>query len=247
MTGSPSSKKKTGHCRVVAIIDRPLESIRLSQCIQQGITLFEIRFDQFRGTIEQAVNQAQKVRERGQTEQGQKQQGQIEIIGTFRNVDQISSNRLMKTIEKFVRNVDYLDIEYASLERESAIQLAKEQKKTIILSAHDFSAPFSQQQIAEIYEFSAKIGARISKFACMISRYLEYKSFLLSLKKINGDSKPLIAHMAMGRYGKISRIFAPYFQSCLAYGYLFAPNALGQISALRLSRIYRYLYAYQKI
>ncbi len=248
-----SRKSQTGcrknYCKIVAIVDRALEGKRVVQLVKQGVRLFEIRFDQFQGTLEQALSQGKQLKELAK----------VETIGTSH------MQHSMHTIEKFTSVVDYLDIEFSSLTRDAMIQMVKEKQKRIILSAHDFSKPLSKRKISEIYKFAVKIGAQISKFACTVSNLSEYKDFLRSLRSVcswrpvvtshetsnlalnptsppNSNPYPQLAHMAMGRFGKASRILAPYFGSCLAYGYLFAPNASGQMSVQNLSRMHRLLY-----
>ncbi|MDI6752100.1 MAG: type I 3-dehydroquinate dehydratase, partial [bacterium] len=77
-----------------------------------------------------------------------------------------------------------------------------------------------------------KKGADITKIATFIKNREDLARLLLLTN--NYKALPIIT-IGMGKIGMISRVIAPIFGSCLAYGYINKPQAPGQmkVSALK--------------
>jgi len=127
---------------------------------------------------------------------------------------------------------DYIDIERAN-GREFILPLLTEARQNgvkTIISSHDFKCTPLTAEIVNILTESAELGADMVKIAVtpnsmedvltLLKASLEYKN--------TTNSRPLIA-ISMGEMGKISRIAALIFGSCITFASVTAQTAPGQI------------------
>jgi 3-dehydroquinate dehydratase-1 len=113
----------------------------------------------------------------------------------------------------------------------STLTAARAAGVRVILSAHDFRATPSAARLREIARRTAAAGADV----CKIATRADTPAALGRLLALFDKPAPLpLAVMAMGRFGKVSRLLFPQAGSVLNYSYLAAANASGQWPADRL-------------
>lgn len=141
-----------------------------------------------------------------------------------------------KLLEDAFPHASAVDLELRSLP-EGATDLAaavKESGKLLILSAHDFEATPSIDQLRDTIETAADAGADIAKVATRINAPAD----LATLLQLASDPLPVaLSIMGMGPLGRVSRLLLAQCGSLLNYGYLTKENAPGQLSARRLKEL----------
>ncbi len=152
----------------------------------------------------------------------------FEIILTIRSQKEGGSyveNRL-NLFETLAPFVDYIDIELSSIDIIAYVsRIAKENEKKLIVSHHNFELTPANFVIKELIREALRYGD-IPKLAFKANSY-EDVARLMCVGNSFEDKKILIA---MGEYGKISRIAGFIFGSFITYAYILKPNAPGQLS-----------------
>ncbi|HYR59221.1 MAG TPA: type I 3-dehydroquinate dehydratase, partial [Chthoniobacteraceae bacterium] len=132
-----------------------------------------------------------------------------------------------------------IDVELRSVRAlANVIENARASGIAIIVSFHDFRATPAPARLREILRRAADAGADAVKIATRADTCGALQSLLGLLTQ--KSARPLSV-MAMGRFGKVSRLLFAQAGSVLNYTFLGAANASGQWSALefrqRLSEI----------
>jgi 3-dehydroquinate dehydratase type I len=124
-----------------------------------------------------------------------------------------------------------IDLELASLPAmESVARAARAAKARVILSVHDFDGAPSRRALRTLAERAADAGADVFKVAFTPSRLSQLSPVIELL-----EESPLpVAAMAMGRYGKVSRLLFAAGGSVLNYGWIERSVVPGQWSAAEL-------------
>jgi len=145
----------------------------------------------------------------------------------------IATKRLLypdSKIKEITPFVDYVDLEYG--EKMELIRYVKKNKKTLIISHHNYQ---NTPTLDTLFELSSKIkesGADIVKIATTINTKQDIINLLFFTEKYKN---PVIT-IGMGLYGLITRVIAPIFGSLITYGFVNRPYAPGQPSVSFLKR-----------
>ncbi len=131
-------------------------------------------------------------------------------------------------------DADIVDIEFSAGRRDEVIKKAREEGTRVIVSYHNFESTPDYQEIMNIIKEEFKAGADIAKVAVNANSREDVLTLLLAT--IDGTKLGEVCTIAMGVYGKISRIAAPIFGSSIAYGYVTRETAPGQLSVSELKR-----------
>lgn len=169
----------------------------------------------------------------------------LPIIGTLRSkaeggVFEGDENARFELIKTVIENVDYIDIERESSKKKiyECRNIAKKSGTKIIISSHFFDKKDvpSSKKLKRILKKSFERSADIAKVAFMP----DGKEDLLKIYRIALENKmPDICLIAMGDFGKQTRILAPFFGSSLTYGYIDEAAAPGQLSVAQIKRGFR--------
>lgn len=144
----------------------------------------------------------------------------------------LSTARRRDLFAEFLPAAAFLDVELRSARTlADIISRAREAGVKVILSAHDFRGTPSSKRLCKIVHDAANLGADICKIA---TRADAPASLGRLLDLFSAPAKAPLAVMAMGRFGKVSRLLLAQAGSVLNYGYLTAANASGQWPAARL-------------
>ena len=122
-----------------------------------------------------------------------------------------------------------IDVELRSVRAlAGVVAAARDRGVQIIVSFHDFRATPSSARLREIVQCAVAAGADVVKIAARADTCGDLQRLLglFAAKK----SRPLSV-MAMGRFGKVSRLLFAQAGSVLNYAYLGTANASGQWSA----------------
>ncbi|MEW6007797.1 MAG: type I 3-dehydroquinate dehydratase [bacterium] len=145
----------------------------------------------------------------------------------------IATKRLFlpdEAIKGIISLVDYVDLEYG--EKKYLIDFVKRNKKTLIISHHNYQNTPEIKTLISLSSSIEKNGADIVKIATFINNKQDIARLL---NFICNYKKPIIA-IGMGLLGKITRIIAPIFGSLITYGFINKPYADGQPSVSLLRR-----------
>lgn len=134
-----------------------------------------------------------------------------------------------------------IDIEVANLRRFArAVDCAKEGRKLVVGSFHDFGGVPTRKKLAEVSRRARDGGADLVKVAAAIEDIGALGDFLKALEVL-GDS---FAAMGMGRFGAASRMVCAAAGSALNYGWLGSPQVPGQMPARNLAAAFAALSGY---
>ena len=135
---------------------------------------------------------------------------------------------------QFLPHAAAIDVELRSIRAlASVVQDARAHGVRIIVSFHDFRATPSLARLREITRRAIAAGADVVKIAARADTCAELQR-LLGL--FTTKSPRPLSVMAMGRFGKVSRLLFAQAGSVLNYAYLGTANASGQWSALEFRR-----------
>ncbi len=133
-----------------------------------------------------------------------------------------------------------IDVELCSAKQlASTIAHAKNTKRIVICSFHDFQTVPSLVRLERMAFSAQEAGADLFKVACRVRSEQELVR-LLAFQGIMLAHFP-IATMGMGEGGKLSRLLLPLLGSVLSYGWLYQPQVEGQWSVLDISRNLNFL------
>lgn len=203
--------------RVVAIVDQFLDGHHMSALAKTGADMLELRFDLLGVDIPSLCVYVDKI----------KKATNMPCIGTIRETDENRHCR-MEIFKAVIPFVDAVDIEIdASIARQV---ISHATGKTIIVSEHDFEKTPDNVHLHGISSKAHELGAHIVKIATMAHN----RHDVARLFSFASECKwPLVA-IAMGDFGKISRVMAPVFGSLFTYGFLHSSVAPGQLSVAKL-------------
>lgn len=134
--------------------------------------------------------------------------------------------------EAALRHLAAADIELRSpiIERVSA--LAREHKRGLIVSHHDFGRTPPLEELRVFVDKAARYGT-VAKIVTLVKTEAD----LAILRALLAEKRPTpLCVLGMGPLGPQTRVDFPKFGSCLTYGYLDTPVAIGQVSARELMR-----------
>ncbi|WMW21465.1 type I 3-dehydroquinate dehydratase [Methanolobus mangrovi] len=131
---------------------------------------------------------------------------------------------LLTDILPFVEAID-IELSADADQRSKLIDAAKAAGVTVIVSAHDFNATPSVEEMKKILNNAYEAGADIAKLAVMA----QSKQDVLNVLQATADIDKPVCTIAMGELGKHSRIVAPCYGSRLTYGAIAKAVAPGQI------------------
>ncbi len=207
---------------IVSVIDDdPAESAKAANWL--GANVLELRLDLLNFSD---IEEAKKT---------------IERIKVNTNLPCIATNRLqsdggkwegsederISVLTNILPFVEAIDIELSSNadQRSKLIDAAKAAGVTVIVSAHDFNATPSVEEMKKILTSAHDAGADIAKLAVMA----QSKQDVLGVLQATTDMDKPVCTIAMGEVGKHSRIVAPCYGSRLTYGAIAKAVAPGQI------------------
>ncbi len=212
---------------IAVVIDDYIPVDELVKLKSKGASLFEIRFDLLTGSMERSISYIKDVK----VETG------LPLLGTLRETEVNIGDRL-SLFEQFIPFVDAIDIEIDTDIAEDVIELADREAKVIIVSEHDFEKMPNDSELDKLVEKSLSLGADIVKIAAMSSSLSE-TARLMRYNEI--QDVPLIT-IAMGEYGKLSRMAGMFFGSLYTYTFINEGVAPGQIGFEELIKDIRNYY-----
>jgi|Deesub1362A_J573_1020465.scaffolds.fasta_scaffold00023_76 3-dehydroquinate dehydratase-1 len=144
----------------------------------------------------------------------------------------------IECIRDSLKLADIVDIELAmeGEQRDELIKEARQMNKKVIVSYHDLSSTPAEDAMMSILEEEVEIGANVAKLAVTANSKKDVIKLLNVTREMAEGMEVPICTIAMGDYGRISRIVAPFFGSVMTYGYVSNETAPGQLSILELRR-----------
>ena len=134
-------------------------------------------------------------------------------------------------------SVDLIDIELRHPDSNRIREEARQKKIPVILSEHDFHGTPGEEEILRSLKEMEINGADIAKIAVMPSSVQDVRRLTHAAKEaFSFFHIPMIA-IAMGEYGKETRIKAEEIGSCLTFGSVGEESAPGQIPARELHKL----------
>ena len=201
----------------IAVSDREKNGL-IESC---NVDIIEIRLDQFKRldasyirdniTARRALNIPLILTIRSKKEGGKKS---------------ISDKTKTKIFKETISLVDAVDIELRSSEVSKVVNIAKRNKKLVIISWHDFKSTPDNKILTDILNKAKKKGADIVKIATKANKSDDVNRLMKFTQ--NNKSKNIIT-IALGSIGAISRLIFPIAGSLVTYSYVNKPSGVGQI------------------
>jgi len=221
---------------ICAVAEKSIENQKINAALRAGANMLEIRVDTFsKFEIKKLPTALKRLKAR-----------KIPLLLTIRSSRENGKNgtegmtdseRLALFVE-FIELFDAVDIELSSKKiLKKVISAAKEKKKLVIVSFHNFKSTPSAKSLAKTINEARRAGADIVKLAATTKG----KAELNRLTSLLACDKNLIV-IAMGAVGKPSRVFFPMLGSLITYAGISGANAPGQLSIAKLKSEFR-LYA----
>lgn len=165
------------------------------------------------------------------------------LIATVRAADEggavsLSDEQRLGLFDAVMPLVAAVDIELKARICERVVDLAHEQRKSVIISHHDFAATPSDADLAALYDAAVLSDADIVKIVAHAASTLDADRLLQFLRARR--ERGLIV-IGMGPHGVASRVFFPLLGSLITYGFVGAAMAPGQ---LPLAELYEELQRY---
>lgn len=151
----------------------------------------------------------------------------------------ISDRCKSKLFEDIISLVDAVDIELRSPIVSKVIDIAKRNKKIIIISWHDFKSTPDNRTLTDILNKAKEKGAHIVKIAANANKAEDVNRLMEFTQK--NKSKNIVT-IALGNIGAISRLSFPMAGSLITYSYINKPSGFGQIPLDTLQEQLRFFY-----
>jgi len=212
--------------RVVGTVHLRTELSHLPGLIEKGIVdILELRADRLYREGREAVKESLLEMKRFE----------LPIIATVRKGEghNFDENERVKLFKELIPEVDAIDIELTAEIRDEVIKTAKSLKKCVIVSEHNLEETPSDEELERLLSESVSSGADITKIA-FLSNSVDDIARLMCFTFEHSKIHPLVT-ISLGDSGKISRIVAPIFGSCLTYGCIEEAVAPGQMSLQSLN------------
>ncbi|MBI5560236.1 MAG: type I 3-dehydroquinate dehydratase [Deltaproteobacteria bacterium] len=213
---------------VAGVITGPVTRKILARAKREGADLIELRLDTLKDRDPGKLKEALGKRPRG-----------VPILLTIRDKKEggrfhLSDGERMSLFTELIPSVDAVDIELSSKKiLADAFKAARRSGKTVIVSYHNFKTTPGKKRLAGIIRDARGKGADIVKVATLAKN----KGDLLRLLNILAGNKNMIV-VAMGRYGRVSRVILPFLGSLITYGALTEKTAPGQFGLKELKNIF---------
>ena len=169
----------------------------------------------------------------------------LPILLTVRNARQegadadFSDEKKWALINEALPLVDEIDIELSSALLKPTVALAHRLKKKVIVSSHHFKSMPHQDMLDEIRRKAKAAGADSIKIAAMANTLTELQRLIKFTQEHQDEN---VVTMAMGKYGRLSRLTLPLFGSLGIYTFIGQPKAPGQIDIKTLTDHLRFYY-----
>ncbi len=218
--------------RIAGIVERPLAPEELAGLRASGVSILEFRADAFVGGIDALLEYLAR-------EDGLRNFGRLGTIRVDYPADAplntpeptTFESRRIRAFATLLPLVDAIDVEVESPERDALTKLARDADRRVVLSSHDFTKTPSPERFAAIVAEAERLQPDILKLAVFAHSPADLQRVLEFTRECE---LPGLVTIAMGEYGLISRIAAPFFGSLISYGFLDQANAPGQLSAAEL-------------
>ena len=218
--------------RIAGIVQRPVPQAELNDLYRAGVSILEFRADAFPGGPDALQSYLPTV-----------DVSRFGLLGTIR-VDfppdaEIVANDTtapgaaprVAAFTALLPLVDAIDVEVESPERVQLVALARQAGRGVVLSSHDFTKTPPLTRLQTIVAEANRLNVDVLKLAV----FAHNQQDLLDLLQFTRDCRfPNRVMIAMGPWGLLSRVAAPFFGSLISYGFIDQPNAPGQLSVSEL-------------
>lgn len=131
---------------------------------------------------------------------------------------------------KHMKYATLVDVEASTaMKLKEIIDEAKSQGRGVIMSLHVFDGVWRTQLVEYALRLCRDMNGDIFKIAIQLMEFPEFNEFLVHIDNIAPRMFPVqLAPMAIGKYGKVSRLLFAENGSPLVYGYLAEARVPGQ-------------------
>jgi 3-dehydroquinate dehydratase I len=211
---------------IVAVIDKLLPIEHIEKLKKKNVNILEWRVDLISEPIEKIKEHISIVRTLNL----------FSFILTIRcnNIEDMKINYFAH--EELLDFSDAVDIDLNTPNRDELIKLVKANKKSLVISHHDYEKMLSEKELTEVINQAENLNADIIKIAVTPKTNKEVIA-LLSFTEKNKHKNIVI--IGMGQIAKVTRAIAPLFGSLWTYGCLEDEVAPGQLTVKKLSDLYQ--------
>ena len=207
--------------RVVGTVSQADTLAQLAVPANRDCDIVEIRLDHIGPDVPEWVERAMAIEARG-----------LPVIITIRIAEEggqwkQADGARITLFESALRHLTAVDIELRSSIVGEVSELASRHQRALIVSYHDFERTPPVDELKKVVATAATLGSVIK--IVTFTRTDEDVGVLRTL--LHEKSSTPLCVMGMGPLGPQTRVKFPKLGSCLAYGYLDAPVAPGQVPA----------------
>ncbi len=198
------------------------------------VALLEIRIDQFKKLNPDYIRNIILNRKKAG----------LPLILTVRSKEEggqknISAPSKLNIFRENISLVDAVDIELKSPVLSEVVRLAKKNKKTVIISWHNFISTPNVQFLNNILVKAKKNGADIVKIAAKANKS---EDIVRLAKWTSANKNKNLITISLGALGGMSRLIFPKFGSLITYSYITKPSGTRQIPLEKLQEHLRLYY-----
>ncbi len=215
--------------RIVGVITGCVSAPLLRKAKRDGADLLELRVDTFRRLdVEGLKEDVACARSTG-----------LPLLLTVRSASEGGRTRMDDTqrlslYRELIPLVDGVDVELSATSIvKDVVRLARDRKKRVILSYHNFSATPPEGRLRALVRCGRRLGADAVKIATTVKNTEDLKRLTALLLREEG-----LIVIGMGRRGLVSRVLFPYLGSLLTYAGVSGRTAPGQPAVKELKRFF---------
>ena len=215
--------------RIVGVVSQGDTLRRLATSTEQECDIIELRLDIIGSEAPGWLDDAKAIEARG-----------LPVILTIRlaaeggHWNEPDEARLA-LLEEGLRHLSAVDIELRSSLIDRVSAFARQQKRGLIVSHHDFEKTPPLDELKRIMTRAARYGTVVK-----LAVFSQSNTDIAVLRGLLHEKCPVpLCLLGMGPLGTQTRVEFPKLGSCLTYGYLDSPVAPGQVSARELTQLLR--------
>ncbi len=212
--------------RIVGTVHMKTELSQLPKLVKENaVDILELRADQLYEEGRELVKNSLK----------QIKQFHLPVIATVREGEgyNFADAERLKLFGELIPEVDVVDIELRAEIRDDVLKIARERKKSVIVSEHNLAQTPPDSELENILSESRSCGADVTKIAVYANSGSDVSRLMRFTLKQSVECTMVC--ISLGDIGAISRTVAPILGSALSYGYIDNPVAPGQSSLVSLN------------
>lgn len=214
--------------RMVVVLDKIYTPERIGALHDARVSIVEVRGDLISDDTSVLSGYMETIRSLGR----------FDILLTIRE-SRTNKTKRPELFQILIDQADYVDMDISDPLCDAVARLTKKRKKRLVLSHHDFVTMPGEEDLQALLKKAKPYLPDVLKLAVTTNKKEELKRLLFFSQSVSNE---YFVFMGMGRWGKLSRLIAPFFGSRWVYASMDEPVVPGQFQINALSRCLSELY-----